>query len=361
MMDFSHIFQNKTSINLLIESLPEGVVIINKSGKILLVNKKTTQLFGYSKEELVDQSISILIPSRFQSIHDTHIKGYFANPKIRAMGDPNSKLYGRKKDGSELAVEISLSFVHDNKETIGVAFITDISARVYAENELKKRNLELDAYAHTIAHELHSQLNSIIGFSQVLLNNVELAKEKHDSYLDMIITSGYKMNSIVREMLLFASLKKEEILRAKLSMNDIVQEALKRISHTERQKAQISIDKNFEVSVGYGPWIEEVWYNYIYNAIKYGGTPPKIEIGSSKADNGYSKFWVKDNGIGLSKKQCDLIFVDPTKLGHNFIKGHGLGLSIVKRIVKRLDGWVQVESTPNLGSTFSFYLPTSLK
>ncbi len=359
-MDLNDVFKNNISVYSLIESMSEGVIFINKEGAILQVNKRSNELFGYSDKELIGLSIGCLIPNRFKKAHKSHIENFFSAPKVRPMGHFNSTLSGLKKDGTVFPLEISLSFINTEKEVIGIALVTDISARTKAENELKKRNLELDAYAHTIAHELHSQLNSIIGFSQLLLNDDELSDEKRRSFLEMIEGSGYKMNNIIREMLLFAKLKKEEIERTELSMKTIIDEAINRISLNESNLATISIAPNFEPSIGYAPWIEEVWYNYIDNAIKYGGKPPKVEIGSSKGENGYNKFWVKDNGAGLSSDQCESIFVDPHKLGNGFVKGHGLGLSIVKRIVKKLDGYVSVESTLNQGSIFSFYLPTIL-
>ncbi|PKQ65667.1 hypothetical protein BZG02_01285 [Labilibaculum filiforme] len=358
-MDFTDIFKNNITVHTLIESMSEGVIFINKQAEILLVNKMANQLFGYQNNELIGQKIELLIPNSFKEKHKTHLSNYFSAPKIRPMGHANSILSGLKKDGSVFSLEISLSFINTDQELLGVAFITDISARVKAENELKIRNIELDAFAHTIAHELHSQLNSTIGFSQIILNNKNLSEEKRNSFLEMIVSSGFKMDSIVREMLLFSSLKKDEIRKTQLPMKEIVREAIRRIPESKKNTADIVIPTAFEPSIGHGPWIEEVWYNYICNSIKYGGSPPKIEIGSSQTKNGYSKFWVKDNGKGLDKRQCEIIFVDPQQLGDGVIKGHGLGLSIVKRIVKKLDGYVEVESIPNNGSIFSFYLPRS--
>ncbi|MDM8158872.1 PAS domain-containing sensor histidine kinase [Labilibaculum sp. K2S] len=359
MMNLTDILKNNISVHSLIESMSEGIIFTNKEGEILSVNETTNQLFGYKRNELIGQPIENLIPNRFRDKHKTHLLSYFSAPKVRPMGHANSKLSGTKKDGTIFSLEISLSFINTDKELLAIAFITDISSRVKAENELKIRNIELDAFAHTIAHELHSQLNSIIGFSQLILNDNDLSEQKRSSFLDMIVASSLKMNSIIREMLLFSSLKKDEIVKTQLSMKNIVDEAVNRIADSEKKSAKISISDDFEPSLGYGPWIEEVWYNYIRNALKYGGTPPSIEIGSSKAKDGYNKFWVKDNGKGLTKKQCDIIFVDPQKLGNGFIRGHGLGLSIVKQIVQKLNGWVTVESTPNKGSRFSFYLPHS--
>jgi len=212
-MNLNDIFKNNISVYSLIESMSEGVIFINKQGTIIEVNKRSNELFGYTDKELIGLSVESLIPNSFKNKHKSHLTNYFSSPKARPMGHSNSALSGLKNDGSVFPLEISLSFINTKNELIAVAFITDISARTKAENELKKRNLELDAYAHTIAHELHSQLNSIIGFSQLLLNDDELSDEKRRSFLEMILGSGYKMKNIIREMRLFATLIKRKLKR----------------------------------------------------------------------------------------------------------------------------------------------------
>lgn len=357
-MEFTDFFQNNVSIETLVKSMSEGVVFIDKNGKIVFVNTRATLLFNYSEKELIGKPIDILIPDRFKSVHSSHVQFYFKNPKMRSMGDSNSKLLAKKKSGEEFPVEISLSFLKSNGKTLGMAFITDISARVKAENELKQRNLELDAYAHTVAHDLQAQLNSIIGFGEILKNKTELNEEKRKYFADLIVKNGSKMSGIIRNILLYASRGKEELEITEVDMNKVISEALDRIPIGIRKSAIINIEDNIANAYGYAPLIEEVWFNYISNAIKYGGTPPSLEIGGVKKENGYCKYWVKDNGKGLNEEQMKYIFSDPKKLSSKKIKGHGLGLAIVQRIVKRFDGWVFVESELNKGSTFSFYLPT---
>jgi len=211
MIDYSEIFNEHLSVHNIIESLSEGVIFINKAGTIVKFNQRTLSLFSYQKEELIGKNIDILIPSRFKKSHYIHTKHFFTNPKIRPMGNSSSKLLGCKKDGTEISLEISLSHIRTKNDVLGMAFITDITSRVHAENELKKQNLELDAYAHTIAHELYSQLNSIIGFSQILQINEDLTKEKKEEFLEMIVQSGFKMNSIIKEMLLLQIEKKKKL------------------------------------------------------------------------------------------------------------------------------------------------------
>jgi signal transduction histidine kinase len=110
--------------------------------------------------------------------------------------------------------------------------------------------------------------------------------------------------------------------------------------------------------LGYAPWIEEVWVNYLSNAIKYGGRPPRVELGAETQPGGLVRFWVRDNGPGIAPEAQVRLFVPFTRLDQVRAKGHGLGLSIVRRIVEKLGGQVGVISTPGQGSVFSFTLPT---
>jgi len=109
--------------------------------------------------------------------------------------------------------------------------------------------------------------------------------------------------------------------------------------------------------LGYAPWVEEVWMNYLSNAIKYGGAPPRIEIGATPGSDNWVRFWIKDNGKGLTAAQQARLFVPFTRLEQGAATGHGLGLAIVKRIVEGMNGVVEVESEKGRGSVFSFSLP----
>jgi signal transduction histidine kinase len=142
-------------------------------------------------------------------------------------------------------------------------------------------------------------------------------------------------------------------------MGSIVDEAVSRMSNIiKEKKAEISLPGSWPVAVGYSPWVEEVWVNYINNALKYGGSPPEIKLGAEIQDNGYIRFWIKDNGIGLSRENCDKLFNQFSRLHLIKAEGHGLGLSIVKRIVEKFGGEVGVESSIGKGSTFWFTLPS---
>jgi signal transduction histidine kinase len=143
-----------------------------------------------------------------------------------------------------------------------------------------------------------------------------------------------------------------------LDLDRILDEVLHRLrSLIDQHQAQIVLPEKWPTAWGYSPWIEEVWVNYISNAIKYGGRPPLVEIGATTEGDGSVRFWVRDNGLGLSPKDQAHLFKPFTQLNQVNTKGYGLGLSIVRRIVERLGGWVGVKSAPGQGSTFTFTLP----
>jgi signal transduction histidine kinase len=147
-----------------------------------------------------------------------------------------------------------------------------------------------------------------------------------------------------------------------VDMDEIIHEVLNRLDFTLKQSSAIvTLPGDWPPVLGYGPWIEEIWYNYILNGVKYGGVPPRLQLGFDPPREGVVRFWVQDNGSGLTVEPTNLFkpMVRGTNVGAR--SGHGLGLSIVKRIVEKLQGSVGVESTPNQGSKFYFTLPVILR
>jgi len=228
--------------------------------------------------------------------------------------------------------------------------------------ELEARNEELDAFAHTVAHGLKNPLTTIIGFGAMLENyHARMSPEEPRRYSRAIVQSGRKMDDLIEELLLLSNVRKmEEIETGPLDMGAIVAEAQGRLTNLiEEHQATIIVSENWPIALSYGPWVEEVWANYLGNAIKYGGRPPRVELGATapQGTSDMARFWVRDNGLGLTVEDQALLFTPFTRLHQVPTKGHGLGLSIVRRIVEKLGGQVGVESKLGQGSVFSFTLP----
>lgn len=253
--------------------------------------------------------------------------------------------------------------------------------------ELEKRNQELDSFAHTVAHDLRNPMAGIVSLTELLEEDC-YAHLKASKRLNMIKRSGQKIFSIISALLTLAGVSRQsQVQLQRLNMEEIVAQVIQqRLAQAiQEQQAQIVLPKRWPEAIGYAPWIEEIWANYISNGLKYGGQPPRLELGGEEIiissnpplslDNTEDhtenlsnspgevaqgqrglRFWIRDNGKGLSPEAQAKLFTPFTRL-HSKTDGHGLGLSIVRQIAEKLGGQAGVESEVGKGSLFYFTLP----
>lgn len=227
--------------------------------------------------------------------------------------------------------------------------------------ELKIRNQDLDAFSHSVSHNLKNSISAIIGWTDVSTRYSE--KISFDELLETmqkIRELGVNTNDTINALLLLAGVDSTDSVEMKpLPMLNIIEDALTRLEiEISACKAEILVPDTLPNCLGYRAWVEEVWMNYMSNALKYGGNPPKIEFGADELADKQVRYWIKDNGAGISETDSKNLFQTFTRLDSDSgIEGHGLGLSIVKRIVDKLGGEVAVESIIGEGSIFSFTLP----
>lgn len=266
-----------------------------------------------------------------------------------------------KLDGSFTSKDITLAETLAISAAIAIDNASLVARLQQQKEDLELQNAELDAFAHTVAHDLQNPLSLVLGYAEVLqYNDEETLTTGQQAMLDTVVRNARRMGNIVQELLLLASVRQQEVATRPLDMSKSVAAALERLELlVEQKQATIVLPKVWQTAVGYAPWVEEVWENYLSNALKYGGTPPHIELGSELLGNGCARFWVRDNGPGLTEQQQARLFVPFTKLSQIRVTGHGLGLSIVQRIIQKLGGQVRVCSTLGEGSVFSFTLPVT--
>jgi signal transduction histidine kinase len=170
-----------------------------------------------------------------------------------------------------------------------------------------------------------------------------------------------KVNCITEELLLLATMNKKDVPMEPVDMGDVINNALSRLqTMVDSSQSKIVLPKEWPLAMGYSPWIEEVWMNYISNAIKYGGQPPQIIMGTDSPSKGMVRFWIQDNGSGILVENIDDLFAPAIRFQQIDTRGYGLGLSIVRQIVEKLGGEVGVQSAVGKGSIFSFTLLESL-
>ncbi|HVT72586.1 MAG TPA: hybrid sensor histidine kinase/response regulator [Lacunisphaera sp.] len=232
------------------------------------------------------------------------------------------------------------------------------------EARLEKKALldELDAFAHTVAHDLKNPIAVLMGRAGLLKMMWKKADEETMlKSIDALESSAVRLNTIVDELLLLAGVRRQAVHPQVIDMEAIVNEALSRVENLVQQaKAQIERPRQWPAVLAHGPWVAEVWANYLSNALKYGGTPPQLQLGAEAVPaRGCVRFWVQDNGPGLTPEQQGQLFQQFSRVTQTRVKGHGLGLSIVLRITEKLGGTAGVESQPGAGSRFWFELPAA--
>lgn len=227
---------------------------------------------------------------------------------------------------------------------------------------LQVRNKELEEYAHMVAHDLKEPLSAMVLTSSVITGIPDLTSEELKDYLKQIGLTATEMQRIINSLLLFAEVSKAQAPLKPVQMKRVVTNVQGRLSYMiKQQQAQIILPKVWPQAIGYEPWLEEVWTNYLSNAIKYGGRPLRVELGASVRPDGMLRFWTRDNGPGIAPEARARLFIPDHQI--NRLKGtagHGLGLSIVLSIVEKLGGQVGVESELGKGSLFFFTLPAGI-
>jgi len=266
----------------------------------------------------------------------------------------------------------------EQEQIKNIALQQEIEERIEAQRMLQSANdrlqkeivireqliADLNAFARMVAHDLKTPLQNVAILTHLLKTNLEELPNTTEALklVHQLQKTGQKSSAIIRELLTLASLRNQDVTVRSLDMRVVINEVLTRISFViEESEAQISVPSEWPRVYGHAPWVEEVWSNYLSNAIKYSAKPPLISLGAMPEDNGFIRFWVQDNGDGVDPEDQSLLFQAFTRLGKSRVEGHGLGLSIVQRIVEKLGGKVGVESRgrPGEGSRFWFTLPTA--
>ena len=227
------------------------------------------------------------------------------------------------------------------------------------QRELRNQNAQLDAFAHTAAHDLKNPLNGILGTVELARfacedQNIPAIQEE----LEKIANLTNKTSDIIEALLLLAGTSKHtQLFLEPFDMGYVMPKVRERMEFMlEEYDADLHMPEEWPFVSGYPAWVEEIWVNYLSNALKYGGRPPQVELGYDEEPE-QVRFWVRDNGPGLSAEQQDELFVPFSRLHTQRAEGHGLGLSIVRQISERLGGVAGVESTPGQGCSFYFTLP----
>lgn len=354
-----------------LEAAPDAMVIVGVDGRIRLVNAQTERLFGYARAELLGQPVEILVPERFQGRHAGYRSAFCAEPKVRAMGS-GRELFGRRRDGGEFPVEISLSPIQTEEGLLVISAIRDVTERKRAESLIEQArdaaeaaSKELESFSYSVAHDLRAPLRSIAGFSQAVLEDYgERLDEEGRSYLTRVCAAANRMGHLIDDLLALSRVSRSEVHREPVNLTRMAREITERLCHAEPfRDVEVVIEPGMSVE-GDAHLLGIVLENLLTNAMKFtrNRTKARIEVGISTTPAGGPRtFFVRDNGAGFNMAHAQRLFGAFQRLHRaSEFEGTGIGLATVQRIIRRHGGRIFAEAEVDQGATFFFTLHGSV-
>lgn len=350
---------------MVVESSPSSIILVDYKGHIIMINKQTETLFGYTRSELLGERMEILVPERLKAHHPELREKFLMSPESRPMG-AGRDLFAVRKDGIEVPVEIGLSPLEKDGKNYVLASIIDITERKKNEEavslytkRLEDKNKELEQFTYIASHDLREPLNSISSLVDLILQyDLDKLDESILKKFHFIAKSSTRMKDLVKGLLDYGRLGRNAEFK-KIDINYILDEVLSDLEQLiNNSEIEIIVHELPELYV-LEMEIRLLFQNLISNAIKYRSKErrARIEISAQKVKKGW-EFAIADNGIGIPKDQFDKVFVLFQRLhGRDEYDGIGIGLAHCRKIVELHDGKIWVESELGKGSTFNFFIP----
>jgi PAS domain S-box-containing protein len=374
----------------LLEAAPDAILEVNAEGQITLLNAAAEQMFGYSRDELLGLNVEHLVPAAMRGGHAQHRASYAAHPNTRPMGT-GLVLEGQRKDGSLFPVEISLSPNWIDGSLHVIASVRDITERRLIEDRIRKmreqytaelagknqlleaRNLEVeranrlkDEFLASMSHELRTPLHTIIGFSELLTEQLEgPLNEKQHRFLGHILQDARHLLELINEILDISKIEsgRLELKRESFEFGHCVEEVLTGIHQQAANKNITLANKSASQHTLYADRVrvKEILYNLLSNAVKFSPEGGRVWV-ETASEGGSLHVSVCDTGIGIAEEDLISIFdkfyqVKDSKTGGH--EGTGLGLPITKHLVELHGGTISVKSQPGKGSRFELIFPLS--
>jgi two-component system sensor kinase FixL len=370
-MDITERKQAEELFQLATEASPSGTVLVDREGRVLLVNAHVENLFGYARDELIGKMVDMLVPERFTTAHRGNRDGFFAAPEARPMGG-GRELFARRKDGSEFPVEIGLNPIETPHGVVVLASVVDISERKTTEEETRRNREQVELLGRvsllgemtaSLAHELNQPLAAIVNNATAAMQYLEhgrLDAKQLREILNDVVGDGHRAYDIMHNVR--SAIKKGSAIRGPMNLNDIVN-AVTRIVRPDAAaqfcKLETSLAQNLPAIEGDPIQIQQVLINLVHNAIEAmrDATPDRriVEVATTCNGDGAICVSVRDHGSGIPEPARERLFEQffTTKE-----EGLGMGLAIVRSIVEAHGGNIAAENADGGGARFYFYLPT---
>jgi PAS domain S-box-containing protein len=399
----------------LFENATEGIILTDGQGNIILINPAAQRMFQYTAEEIIGKPIEILIPDKLKPKHHHHRDEFYKTPSNRVMGHGRD-LYGRKKDGASLAVEVSLSHYHRDNELFVIAFIIDITRRKETEqnmirqqkeleritDEIKFLNAELEAkveertlilrealqrleesqkdlseslekekqlneiksrFVSMASHEFRTPLSTVLSSASLAMKYTTTEEQdKRVRHLEKIKSSVKHLNDILEDFLSLGKLDEGKVQShsSEFDLDEFITELIDEIRGLLKKEQQIQFHyKGNKMVFSDKKLLKNILVNLVTNAIKFSGEDGSITI-DADIDESAGRVSVTDNGIGIPEADAEHMFSSFYRGANALnIQGTGLGLHIVKRFIDLMDGEVKIDSKLGVGTTVTITIPVN--
>jgi PAS domain S-box-containing protein len=350
------------------EAAPQSILAVSATGEIRLVNRKTEEMFGYSREQLLGQPIELLLPESLPVTYIEHRKRFRNGTRARNAAQAQGLvLAGRRKNGTEFPAEVGLGFVETPEGGLALGLVSDITERKRAADELarvnqelRRSNAELEQFAYVASHDLQEPLRMVTGYLQLLERRYQGQLDADaQEFIRFAVDGATRMKSLIEDLLRFSRAGTQNVSFRKVAGAALLHDALANLSAAIQECSARIVSDPLPELLGDPGLLTQVLQNLIGNAVKFRRLgQPRIHVGATWQGNEWV-LAVRDDGIGMDSAHLDRIFRIFERL-HTADRypGTGVGLAIAKRIIERHGGRIWVESSPGAGSTFYFSLPT---
>lgn len=364
---------NGSFLEAVMDTVLDGLIIIDKEGTIKEFNASASKIFGYSSVEVLNRNVKMLMPDPYQSAHDGYLNNYHTTGEKKIIGI-GREILAKRKDGSIFPMELGVNKMEMNDELLFVGTIRDISERKQAESDiqrtlekLKISNQELDQFAYIASHDLKEPLRGLANNALFLQEDYEdTLDEAGNRRLNRMNFLCSRMEELVDSLLYYSRLGRLEMAVKATDLNKVLEKVVE-LSFNEDTEAtaEFIVPNPLPVVVCDHQKVAELLRNLISNGIKYNTNEHKeIELGVTSKINPETQqkesrvFYVKDNGMGIDGKYFDDIFRIFKRLNeeNDTVRGSGVGLTYVKKIVQRHEGSIWLESEVGKGTCFYFTL-----
>ncbi len=345
--------------------MPDAILMVDADGRIALANSQALALFRSSREDLLGQRVEALLPERFRSAHPGHRREFFAQPRARGMGT-GLDLFGRRADGEEFPVEISLSPVLTEDGPMVLSAIRDVTERKKVEASLLQASRLKSQFLANMSHELRTPLNGIIGFAELLADEkAGPINARQRGFAEDILSSGRHLLHLVNDLLDISRIEagRMEVHETTFGLREAIAEACTVITASAEEKdiaLQVDVAPGLDTVSLDRQKFRQVLLNLLSNAIKFTDRAGRVSVIAQIGQGSELMIEVRDNGIGIAQEDLDRLFMEFERLntsGANRRPGTGLGLALTKRLVELQGGRIDVTSKPGQGSSFRVRLP----